>query len=169
MTRSKVWCRLLAFHTFVIFFCIAGKIFGISRLAHIDQFGFNDNPSHEALAWNLKSQLWVLREIFVVVVSIVERLTAAVVQLGDITPWNLEFRSHQFTVKSNFFWSRKTLLFQVCGSWREQFSLIDHDGDLGRWNDMYWSIKICQNCWNKHYRRTPFLTPCQTRIKRDAS
>ena len=44
---------------------------------------------------------------------------------------------HQFTVKSNYFWSR-TLLFQVCGSWKGEFTLIDHDGVLVK-NEITWT------------------------------
>ena len=57
---------------------------------------------------------------------------------------------HQFTVKSNYScWSR-TLLFQVCGSWKGELTLIEH-GDGGLVNrdetELHWDlVKVVRIC-----------------------
>ena len=89
----------------------------------------DNNSSSQFLPWNPKSQLPVLREILVFVLLIVERLTVAVGHLGYITPWNPESKAPVYC-EIQLLLERRTLLFQVCGSWKYKFSLIYHDGGL---------------------------------------
>ena len=139
-------------------------------------FAMKSEISTATSAWNL-----------IFVPAIVERLTAAVASFGYITQLevlNSWRRRLQFAVKSNYFWGLvccvgRSLQLQVCGSWGDPGSLIDHDGHFVtlRYHRYcrIWHGRQVNNCSEMLFSTQkvnillrPFLTPWQSLKKCDA-